>query len=319
MLKSTIAGFLAALVIHAAPAMADGVMAGGQGHSMPAPGGWHGTGTGTGTGGGNWHGGGGNWHGGNWHGGGNWQGGGHGNWNGNRFGGWRGTWFGWNGGWNDGWNGGGNGGWGPYYGQADRRIILPAFWLDPYFMVGNWDSFGLAPPPFGTRWIRYYDDAVLIDRYGVVYDRVEDVDWDRYGGPPGPDQVGPGPQGPHGPGPEGAYGHGPEGRMSPPHGMPYLPYQDEVITMEARPGWGGPGWGGMAYGGGYGGGVMVVPSGTVTTIVIQSQPVVTTTTETYYENVPRYESAPRAYAAPKARHRPKHRVAPKPRPRCQCR
>lgn len=77
--------------------------------------------------------------------------------------------------WAAGWNA--PGGWDayrrPYAGWA-----LPVYWTQPGFLVSDWADYGLAPPPAGRRWTRYYDDAVLVDSRGSVFDTVEDVDWD---------------------------------------------------------------------------------------------------------------------------------------------
>ena len=50
----------------------------------------------------------------------------------------------------------------------------PAFWVRDYW-VNDWWSFGLTIPPYGYEWVRYGDDAVLInvntgEVLQVVYD-----------------------------------------------------------------------------------------------------------------------------------------------------
>ena len=47
--------------------------------------------------------------------------------------------------------------------------------------IDNWQMYGFAAPGDDQRWVRYYDDAYLIDRGGRVVDSREDMDWDRYG------------------------------------------------------------------------------------------------------------------------------------------
>ena len=79
------------------------------------------------------------------------------------------------------------GGWGAPGGwRAYRRphvgFVLPRYWIAPRFHVVNYGYYGFATPHPGTGWSRYYDDAVMIDGRGHVYDRVENVDWDRYDG-----------------------------------------------------------------------------------------------------------------------------------------
>lgn len=79
------------------------------------------------------------------------------------------------------WWGGVNapGGWNAYRRPA-RGWAVPVYWNTPRFYVSDWSTYGLAQPPYGYNWVRYYDDAVLIDTRGSVYDTVGDVDWDRY-------------------------------------------------------------------------------------------------------------------------------------------
>jgi Ni/Co efflux regulator RcnB len=68
------------------------------------------------------------------------------------------------------------------YHRPVRGYAVPAYWLAPDFLIGDWAAYGL-PRPFGNyHWSRYYDDAVLIDDRGSVYDSVEGVDWDRANG-----------------------------------------------------------------------------------------------------------------------------------------
>ena len=63
-----------------------------------------------------------------------------------------------------------------------RGYALPAYWNTPRFYISDWSSYGLARPQYGYNWVRYYDDAVLIDGRGSVYDTAGQVDWDRYDG-----------------------------------------------------------------------------------------------------------------------------------------
>ena len=73
------------------------------------------------------------------------------------------------------------GGWAGYR-RPHRGWAVPAYWNVPRFHVGDWSNYGLAQPPQGYNWTRYYDDAVLIDARGSVYDTTSDIDWDRAGG-----------------------------------------------------------------------------------------------------------------------------------------
>ncbi|MEG8041391.1 RcnB family protein [Sphingomonas sp. LR59] len=79
------------------------------------------------------------------------------------------------------WWGGANapGGWAAYR-RPHRGWAVPGYWNAPRFYVNDWSRYGLPQPPQGYNWARYYDDAVLIDPRGSVYDTVSDTDWDRY-------------------------------------------------------------------------------------------------------------------------------------------
>ena len=79
------------------------------------------------------------------------------------------------------WSGGmrAPGGWNSYR-RPYRGWTLPRYWIAPSFYVGDYQSYGLSQPPYGYTWSRYYDDAVLIDGRGRVYDTVNGVDWNRW-------------------------------------------------------------------------------------------------------------------------------------------
>src|SRR5687768_16069934 len=79
---------------------------------------------------------------------------------------------------------------GPIMGQPgqNRRFVrfhrgatIPHFWFGPQFHLQNWAMYGFPQPFAGGRWIRYYDDALLIDRDGRVRDGRYGMDWERYG------------------------------------------------------------------------------------------------------------------------------------------
>ena len=65
--------------------------------------------------------------------------------------------------------------------RIERGFVVPHFWFGPQFHVRNWAMYGFPQPLHGGRWIRYYDDALLIDRAGRVMDGRYGYDWDRYG------------------------------------------------------------------------------------------------------------------------------------------
>ncbi|BCI70598.1 rickettsia 17 kDa surface antigen family protein [Sphingomonas sp. S17] len=82
------------------------------------------------------------------------------------------------------WWGGANapGGW-PAYRPPARGVVMPGYWNSPRFAIDDWATYHLPQPPAGYRWSRYYDDAVLIDPRGTVYDSVYGLDWDGLGVP----------------------------------------------------------------------------------------------------------------------------------------
>lgn len=79
--------------------------------------------------------------------------------------------------WHAGWRA--PGGWAAYR-KPVRGQAIPQYWFAPAYYIGDYQRYGLVPPPFGLAWSRYYDDAVLIDGRGTVYDSVSGVDWGYY-------------------------------------------------------------------------------------------------------------------------------------------
>ncbi|WP_326523404.1 RcnB family protein [Sphingomonas sp.] len=73
------------------------------------------------------------------------------------------------------------GGWTAYR-RPTRGWVLPGYWFAPSFHISDFAYYGLGSPPAGYRWSRYYDDAVLVDGRGRVFDSVGGVDWSRYDG-----------------------------------------------------------------------------------------------------------------------------------------
>ncbi|MEA3041747.1 MAG: hypothetical protein QOC65_1236, partial [Sphingomonadales bacterium] len=65
--------------------------------------------------------------------------------------------------------------------RFDRGHIVPSFWWGPQFQVQHWQMYGFPQPMPGHRWIRYYDDAYMIDGRGRVREGRHGLDWDRYG------------------------------------------------------------------------------------------------------------------------------------------
>lgn len=89
-----------------------------------------------------------------------------------------------NGRWFAGW--GAPGGWGSYR-RPVRGYMLPRYWINPTYYIANYSAYGFPAPFYGYGWSRYYDDAVMTDQYGRVYDYRSNVDWDRYEGGYAPD------------------------------------------------------------------------------------------------------------------------------------
>ena len=166
-----------------------------------------------------------------------------------------------------------------------RGHIVPPHFRSPQFFVHNWHSFGWPAPMPGGQWIRYYDDALLIDRAGRVMDSRYGWDWDRRGG-----------RGRYDDRYEDDYGYEDEhyGRGE---DYGYDDYDDGrghrgrgpvVRHMPPHPGYG--------YGAGCGCGPVVITETTTTTA-----PVVET--RTYYETVYERRAAPRRhYSKPVVRY-----------------
>jgi len=203
--------------------------------------------------------------------------------------------------------------------RIGRGGFVPGGWWGPQFVVRNWSSYGFPQPFNGGRWIRYYDDALLIDRQGRVHDSRYGYDWDRYGdrwsyddrGVPiyaGDDDYDD--YGMDG----GDYGYddrrGREGRVIVRrHDGPVLDDCANSCTRSyhgAPPPPPRPSYGGYGYGYGCGCGPVVVTETTTTTAPVVEQ--VTT-----YEYVTEY-AAPRARAAPKQRRVVRRAPAARPAP-----
>ncbi len=61
------------------------------------------------------------------------------------------------------------GGWGAYRAPG-YGYTLPRYWVAPGNFIADPRGFGLPQPAWGYGWSRYYDDVVLTDRWGRVYD-----------------------------------------------------------------------------------------------------------------------------------------------------
>ncbi|MGC6399647.1 RcnB family protein [Sphingomonas sp. FW199] len=69
-------------------------------------------------------------------------------------------------------------GWGYGYRRFSVGITLGSFLFAPNYWINDPFSYRL-PPAYGAfRWVRYYDDALLVDlRTGQVVDVVYDIFW----------------------------------------------------------------------------------------------------------------------------------------------
>ena len=68
----------------------------------------------------------------------------------------------------------------PGYRRFDRGLMLPHQWWGPQFQLHNWGNYGLPQPMHGGRWVRYYDDALLVDGYGRIHDGRWGMKWDEW-------------------------------------------------------------------------------------------------------------------------------------------
>ena len=69
------------------------------------------------------------------------------------------------------------GGWNAYR-RMNRGAVLPGYWMGANFRINDYLNYGLAAPPAGYGWVRYYDDAVLVDGGGRVWDTLDGISWD---------------------------------------------------------------------------------------------------------------------------------------------
>lgn len=187
------------------------------------------------------------------------------------------------------------GGWNAYR-RPVRGWSLPSYWVGGGFWIDDWSSWGLSRPPHGYGWLRYYDDAVLADRSGRVWDSVSGIDW--YGGGGGAATAYAG--GGYAAAAAGGGGYG--ARYDAPDYED--DYEDDRPARRSIPAQRYPGGyappscanpcgaqgGGYAHGY-YGGGGYYIAGPTVTTIVIQSGATTTTTvTEEVIEEVRTYRA-----------------------------
>lgn len=65
------------------------------------------------------------------------------------------------------------------YRRPDYGFQLPSYWMTPEYFVFDLEYYDLPEPAEGFGWSRYYDDVVLTDRWGRVYDSRGGIEWNR--------------------------------------------------------------------------------------------------------------------------------------------
>jgi Ni/Co efflux regulator RcnB len=211
------------------------------------------------------------------------------------------------------------------YHRPEYGYRIPAEWTVPEYYISDFDNYGLSRPANGFGWSRYYDDAVLTDQWGRVYDWRDDVNWaehdERYAGNRGGDYRD---EGRSYRDDDKAHDRKPRGKKYDYKGRwtgswdggPEQTYQGEWRGT-VRPHWSGgsydnnnrgPSYSGnygnsYRYDGGYDGG-----GTTVTTVIVQAAAPVVTTETISYDVV--------SYAPVRAR--VVHRYKPRPKPVCAC-
>ena len=66
------------------------------------------------------------------------------------------------------------------YRRIDRGFFLPQPWWGPGYHIQNFAMYGLPQPIGGGRWVRYYDDALMVDAGGRVHDGRYGMAWDEW-------------------------------------------------------------------------------------------------------------------------------------------
>jgi Nickel/cobalt transporter regulator len=198
--------------------------------------------------------------------------------------------------------------------QLHRGFFIPPMWFGPQFHVSNWQVYGFPAPPADHRWVRYYNDAYLVDRNGRIVDTRQGLDWDRYGerwnmagGIPhyyGSNEWRPGPEDYAWVERYRGYGYAQQGAGPPPVAaaapVDCAPGADCRTVMVPPTSCGGYAYGCGGYGYGYG--VIAYPIVIETTVVGGCG--CCCTTEEVVEEVVEYRARPRPRPRPPVRRRP---------------
>lgn len=190
------------------------------------------------------------------------------------------------------------------YRRLERGKHMPRAYSDPSYTVVDWRDWGFAPPGPGMRWVRYYDDGMLVDGDGRIVDARYGVDWDRgHRGPRGGYGRGGYPVGPAGY--PGGYAGGPGYGYPAPGVTTFRAGPNTTVTtavVQAPPPVivGGPAYG---YAGGYGGGYYAGGASVIS--VTPGVAVTTTTTTTDYETVYKSVAVRRAWRRPIRHYHPR--------------
>ena len=181
------------------------------------------------------------------------------------------------------------------YKRIERGFFVPNFWWGPQSQIQNWSMYGFSQPVQDRRWVRYFDDALLIDRSGRVLDGRWGMNWDDNSDRWAYDDEGI----PYYDGDDYAddeeYGYDErdyDGRRGPPPPPPPMPCAQAC------------GYPGSGYGYGYGwmpGGMVTITETTVHAAAPQ------TVTETVYIEKPVRAKPRRSYKRPKPRPQPGER------------
>lgn len=176
------------------------------------------------------------------------------------------------------------GGWHAYH-RLNRGSALPHYWVAPRFYISDYTRYGLSQPGYGYSWSRYYDDAVLIDQRGRVWDSVGNVDWDDVRGSEGEHYADRGDERREyrGDRRHDRYDRHDDDRGGDDHGAYHWRGDDRGGDRDDM---GATGEGGytarsVVTGGGYASGGYYYPPVTTTVVTIQTAPLITTTTREY--------------------------------------